>query len=154
MSSAACAGSSKLKIRRPPRGPAEARRDATDLPSHAPTQDKTTFLSAVAALVEFIRRVREDGTRDERPHFLHLDGHFSHFSPEALQLLLDNNIHVFFIPSHSSQRLQSADCGLQACFKAVLKVSQSACAVATHTDTRTRRVCTVSALLGTALRPP
>lgn len=89
-------------------------------------QDKDTFRSAVAALVEYIRREREDGTRDMRPHFIHLDGHFSHMDPEALEMMYDAKIYPFFIPSHTSQFLQSADCGLQSCLKSIIKVQWAA----------------------------
>lgn len=86
------------------------------------TQDKDTFRSAVGALVEFIRREREDGMVDPRPHFVHLDAHFSHMDAEALEMLYDANIFPFFIPSHTSHFLQSADCGLQSCLKAIVRV--------------------------------
>lgn len=127
----------------------------------AATQSKATFYSAVVALVEFIRRVRADGTQDMRPHFIHLDGHFSHFDEDALQLMLDNNIHPHFIPSHSSQELQSADCGLQACFKAVLKVrghqSSITCVEASTVvseGAEMHRAPTLSTRLGLAARAP
>lgn len=86
-------------------------------------QDEDTWLDLMC---EFGRWLRDPSRNDNEPHFLFLDGHFSHLSLEALEVLDLYGIHVIFLPSHSSHRLQPADLGLQACLKKWLRAAYGA----------------------------
>lgn len=84
-------------------------------------QNTGTFMAVAMQLVEHIRRLRADGTRDGRPHFVFLDGHASHMSPEVLAYFIAHNVFPMFLPSHMSSHLQPADTGLNAILKTLLR---------------------------------
>ncbi|KAJ2987774.1 hypothetical protein NUW54_g9326 [Trametes sanguinea] len=59
----------------------------------------------------FIPQATSRRTSDA-PLLLILDGHPSHVTPEMRQLALDNNVHIFLLPPHTTHRLQPLDVGI------------------------------------------
>jgi len=58
----------------------------------------------------FVKFLKDEGLVDGKPHVLMMDNHHSHtFNLEFLQLMKDNNIVVFALPSHTSHILQPLD---------------------------------------------
>ena len=70
-------------------------------------------------MAHLVHHIRVEN-KDTRQHFVFLDGHYSHFSSQALQMAADAGIHVIFLPSHMSARMQPADTGLNALFKKLI----------------------------------
>lgn len=48
----------------------------------------------------------------DAPFLLILDGHNSHITPEMRQLAIENDIHLFLLPPHTTHRLQPLDVGI------------------------------------------
>ncbi len=48
----------------------------------------------------------------DAPILLILDGHGSHATAEMCKLALANNIHLFYLPPHTTPRLQLLDVGV------------------------------------------
>ncbi|KAJ2984967.1 hypothetical protein NUW54_g10310 [Trametes sanguinea] len=48
----------------------------------------------------------------DAPLLLILDGHNSHITPELRQLAIENNVHLFLLPPHTTHRLQPLDVGI------------------------------------------
>jgi hypothetical protein len=61
--------------------------------------------------------VKHCGACDGLPQYLFMDGHDSHFDPDALQYLIDNNVFVFFLKSNDSINDQPNDMGPNSLFK-------------------------------------
>jgi len=75
--------------------------------------------------------------------FLFIDGHDSHWCPEALQLLKTNKVHVFFLRAANSENDQPNDNGPNAHIKALHSemVEARMCALAESGDFRTTKMC-------------
>jgi len=57
-----------------------------------------------------VKFLKDEGLVDGKPHVLMMDNHHSHtFNFDFLQLMKDNNIVVFALPSHTSHILQPLD---------------------------------------------
>jgi hypothetical protein len=54
---------------------------------------------------------RYDGAAADKPRMLFLDGYDSHFEPESMRDLMDNDVSAFFLQSHSSIVSQPNDNG-------------------------------------------
>lgn len=67
---------------------------------------------------------------------LFVDSHESRRCPAALRALVDANIDVFTLPSHTSHILQPLDCGVNRAFKMKLRAIKS---IALHTTVDQRR---------------
>jgi DDE superfamily endonuclease/Tc5 transposase DNA-binding domain len=66
----------------------------------------------------FIAFINNTGLKDGLPHLLTMDSHYSHlYNLDFLQLMKDNNIHVFALPPHCSHWLQPLDRGVFRSFK-------------------------------------
>lgn len=66
----------------------------------------------------FIKFLATSGLKDGLPHLLVLDCHYSHlYNIDFLQLMKENNIHVFALPPHCSHWLQPLDRGVFRSFK-------------------------------------
>ena len=61
--------------------------------------------------LHFINSLPEGFGKGGRPTILIMDGHSSRWSPVALKMLKDNNVHVWVIASHSSAWGQVGDVG-------------------------------------------
>jgi hypothetical protein len=55
--------------------------------------------------------VRYCGVTKDDPRFLYIDGHDSHFSPDAIEYLLISNVHVRILSSQNSTNDQPNDMG-------------------------------------------
>ena len=66
----------------------------------------------------FVEYLRSSGMTDGLPHLLIMDSHYSHlYNLEFLQLMKDNEVHVFALPPHCSHWLQPLDRGVFRSFK-------------------------------------
>ena len=59
----------------------------------------------------FVKRLPKGFGKGGKPTILIMDGHSSRWSPSALRMLRDNNVHVWVIASHSSAWGQVGDVG-------------------------------------------
>ena len=58
----------------------------------------------------FVKFLKDEGLVDGKPHVLMMDNHHAHtFNFDFLQLMKDNNVVVFALPSHTSHILQPLD---------------------------------------------
>jgi len=58
----------------------------------------------------FVKFLKDEGLVDGKPHVLMMDYHHAHtFNFDFLQLMKDNNVVVFALPSHTSHILQPLD---------------------------------------------
>jgi len=58
----------------------------------------------------FVKFLRGEGLVDGKPHVLIMDNHHAHtFNFDFMQLMKDNSIVVFALPSHTSHILQPLD---------------------------------------------
>jgi hypothetical protein len=62
-----------------------------------------------ATAVEWLQKVFLPSTRTTEPRLLILDGHGSHETTDFMYLCYQNNIHLLFLPAHSSHVLQPLD---------------------------------------------
>ncbi len=74
--------------------------------------DCKSFLYVCVQLVEFAAASASD------PHFVFIDGHYSHFDVEALEYLLKNHIYCCFLKSQASHSDQPNDLGANELWKA------------------------------------
>jgi DDE superfamily endonuclease len=62
--------------------------------------------------IDWLRRIFLSETLNGQKHrILILDNHFSHSTGEFQYLCYQNNVHLLFLPAHSSHKLQSLDMG-------------------------------------------
>jgi hypothetical protein len=99
----------------------------------------------------FVPYVQEKRDGEDKPALLFLDGHSSHATSEAIELLLKHNIHAVTIPAHTSHVLQPLDRGVNALSKRFLRAYLSGNIVDEQARSTTFLDATVDALQG-ALR--
>lgn len=85
---------------------------------HRFSQTTATFYSAFQELVHYVRNVK----KSTETQFVYIDGHSSHFCEEAFVLAAACEFVFIFLPAHMSSRLQPADTGLNAAFKAIIRL--------------------------------
>lgn len=71
----------------------------------------------VKVFIPHVENRRKIWKLPQKRALLWLDGHSSRGSPEALQALIDANIELATIPSHTSHILQPLDCGVNRAMK-------------------------------------
>lgn len=62
-----------------------------------------------------------DVRQSTETQFVYVDGHSSHFSEKVFALAEACGFVLIFLPAHMSSRLQPADTGLNAAFKAIIR---------------------------------
>lgn len=77
--------------------------------------DQSCFQHLAAKFVEHC------GATAEKPVYLFLDGHDSHWEPESLRYLLSKNVHVFFLKANGSANDQPNDMGPNSAYKSCLR---------------------------------
>ena len=90
----------------------------SESPPMAPSMDKKTFLDWSH---HFVVNLPDTQGKGKEPVFLTLDGHVSRSNLTAMRYLRENNVFVFFLPSHTSIWSQPNDCGVNLCFHACVE---------------------------------
>ncbi|OSD08324.1 DDE-domain-containing protein [Trametes coccinea BRFM310] len=75
----------------------------------------------------FIPQATAKQTSDA-PILLIYDGHGSHATPRLVELALENNIHLFCLPPHTTHKLQPLDVGVFAQLSSAWKKRKTSCA--------------------------
>lgn len=104
---------------------------------HAGWITEETFADWVEKIfIPHISSIRDKNDLWSHPGLLFLDAHASRSSNRALNALLDNNIAVVTIPSHTSHILQPLDVGVNGTFKKHLRKLFRATSKMTQADKR------------------
>ena len=91
-------------------GPPDPRCTATD----SSFMQDTVFLNYLKV---FYKQLGERGLLDGKPHVLVLDGHASHVCYDVIKLVIELDIVLFQLPSHTSHITQSLDVAAFGSFK-------------------------------------
>lgn len=76
--------------------------------------DEDGFIQIALHFLKYAPAGLDKGT----PLYLFIDGHHSHWAPAALKILLEHNVHVFFLRSNNSDSDQPNDNGPNSTLKA------------------------------------
>ena len=87
------------------------------------TQD--SFYDWCLHFIKHLPEKQKENGQNLRPHILILDGHTSRWNKATMDLLLENKVFPFFLPSHTSVWTQPNDCGsnkrLHTCVEKAIK---------------------------------